>query len=158
MTSKKISIYLKLKCPGTQVATVSNSISKGYLEHVISVFQKSLPNFLNFFQNFIKFLRNFSTVSLQIFQNFFRNNANLSYYFSKAPIKFSLKFFNNFHKIISKCLKNFLKTSGKWFPNISEKRLQLQDFLVSSQLIYCTHFRTLFLYFLKVFGTFRYFF
>ncbi len=49
-------------------------------EH-LSAFQQLLYNFPNFFQNFIKFLRNFSTVSSLAFQTFSRINLDLCNFF-----------------------------------------------------------------------------
>ncbi len=89
-------------------------------------------SFSNFFlQNFIEFLRNFSSFFTSLLK-FFRINSNLSRNFSKTPtellqnyFKMSQEFFQNFWNII---------------PQFPKKTTIYARFSwVFSQLIYCSH-------------------
>ncbi len=136
-----------------------------YCSHFWTLFKcllNTVSEFFQFFQNFIKFLHNISTVSLQVFLNFFRINSNLSCDFLKASTEKSeifLKFQNNFSiSFISlfqksqKCSQNFWKIISQFFEKIC---INAKFLRISSKLFYYSYFWTLFQYFPKtVFRTF----
>ncbi len=68
--------------------------------------------------NFVKFLRNFSTVSLQLFRHFFRINSILSCNFFKALTEKSeifLKFQKKFSITFTKLFQNVSRIFSKFF-------------------------------------------
>ncbi len=117
--------------------------------HFLSVLQKLFQNFPNCFQNFIKFLRNFSSFPFYIFQKFFWISSNLSCDFSKTSrkkseifLKFQKSFSITFTKLFQNVSRIFFKFLENYFQFLGEITVNTRFFGVSSQLVHCSHFWT----------------